>query len=114
MHLAASRLDIELQPLSGYRSVERQAESIRGKLAVGETIDEILRSIAAPGFSEHHTGRAIDIGSSECLPLETAFAQTRAYAWLVLHAQDHGFRMSYPLDNAHGFVYEPWHWFWQG
>lgn len=113
MYAAARQLEIELQPLSGFRSVERQAEIIRGKLAVGEKISDILQSIASPGFSEHHTGRAIDVGSEESSPLEEAFADTRAFAWLRLHAEEHGFKMSYHRHNPHGFVYEPWHWCWQ-
>ena len=106
--------EIELIPLSGFRGFDRQAEIIRGKLAVGEKIDEILRFIAAPGFSEHHTGRAIDIGTPGVLPLEEAFATTSAYAWLARHGGSFGFRLSYPRHNRHGFIYEPWHWFWQG
>jgi len=105
---------IKLIPLSGFRSIERQAEIIRGKLALGETLEEILRSMAAPGYSEHHTGRAIDIGTDGILPLEEAFATSAAYAWLIRHGEHFGFRMSYPQNNRTGFVYEPWHWFWQG
>lgn len=105
---------IELIPLSGFRGVDRQAEIIRGKLALGETIDEVLRSIAAPGYSEHHTGRAIDVGTTGVLPLEEAFATTAAYSWLARHGGHFGFRLSYPRNNRHGFIYEPWHWFWQG
>lgn len=112
MYAAARRLEIELIPLSGFRSVDRQGEIVRGKLAVGEQIADILHSIAAPGYSEHHTGRAIDIGSEETPPLELAFADSRAFAWLKLHAEEYGFRLSYPEDNPHGFVYEPWHWCW--
>jgi D-alanyl-D-alanine carboxypeptidase len=113
--LAAARgLNIELQPLSGFRSVERQTRIIRGKLDLGETISDILRSIAAPGYSEHHTGRAIDIGSPEVLPLEEAFAHTCAYAWLIRHADEFGFSLSFPKHNPHGIVYEPWHWCWHG
>ena len=113
MHAAARTLNIELQPLSGFRSVERQAKIIRGKLDLGEKIGDILRSIAAPGYSEHHTGRAIDIGSPDVLPLEEAFANTRAFAWLIAHAHEFGFKLSFPKQNPHGFVYEPWHWCWQ-
>jgi zinc D-Ala-D-Ala carboxypeptidase len=114
MRSRAQIYGIELIPLSGFRSVERQAEIIRGKLAVGETIDEVLQSIAAPGYSEHHTGCAIDVGTTGVLPLEEAFATTAAYAWLVRHGAAFGFRMSYPPNNRHGFIYEPWHWFWEG
>ncbi len=105
---------IQLVPLSGFRSIERQAEIIRGKLALGETLEEIFKSIAAPGYSEHHTGRAIDIGTDGVLPLEEAFATTSAYSWLARHGAHFGFRMSYPRNNRAGFIYEPWHWYWQG
>ncbi|MFT3784106.1 MAG: D-alanyl-D-alanine carboxypeptidase family protein [Nibricoccus sp.] len=114
MYAAARKLEIELQPLSGFRSVDRQAEIIRGKLAVGEKIEDILHSMAAPGYSEHHTGRAIDIGSEESPALEEAFADTRAFAWLQLHGNEFGFYLSFPKNNPHGFVYEPWHWCWKG
>ncbi len=105
---------IKLVPLSGYRSIERQAEIIRGKLALGENLDDVLRSMAAPGYSEHHSGRAIDIGTDGILPLEEAFATSSAYAWLTRHGDHFGFRLSYPRNNRAGLVYEPWHWYWQG
>lgn len=114
MKARAQTYEIELIPLSGFRGVDRQAAIIRGKLAVGEKIDDILHSIAAPGYSEHHTGRAIDIGTRGVLPLEEAFATTAAYAWLARHGGSFGFRLSYPRNNRYGFIYEPWHWFWQG
>jgi len=93
--------------------VERQVRIIRGKLDLGEKIDDILSSIAAPGFSEHHTGRAIDLGCDETPPLEEAFANTRAFAWLIRHAGEFGFTISFPQHNPQGFVYEPWHWCWR-
>jgi len=104
--------DIQLIPLSGFRSVDRQVEIIRGKLALGESIEDILTSIAIPGYSEHHTGRAIDVGSAEVVPLVEAFANTKSYAWLARHAGDFGFRLSFPRNNPYGFIYEPWHWCW--
>ena len=113
MRQRAQTSDVHLVPLSGFRSVERQVEIIRGKLALGEIVEEILTSIAVPGYSEHHSGRAIDIGSSEGLPLVEAFADTKSYAWLARHAGDFGFRLSFPRNNPYGFIYEPWHWCWQ-
>jgi D-alanyl-D-alanine carboxypeptidase len=114
MKARAREYDIELIPLSGFRSVERQAEIIRGKLALGESIDVVLKTMAAPGYSEHHTGRAIDIGTPGDLPLEESFAETRAFSWLERHAGTFGFTMSFPRDNVHGLIYEPWHWCWRG
>jgi D-alanyl-D-alanine carboxypeptidase len=112
MRHAAAAQQIPLVPLSGFRSIPRQAEIIRGKLAAGHALPDILRYIAAPGFSEHHTGRAVDIGAPEHLDLDEDFARTPAFRWLERHAGDFGFRLSYPRDNPHGIGYEPWHWCW--
>ena len=69
---------------------------------------------AAPGYSEHHTGRAIDITTPGTQPLEPAFETTPAFEWLTGSAHEFGFRMSYPRNNRHGIAYEPWHWAWTG
>lgn len=110
MRSAASAAGVTLLALSGYRSIERQAEIIRAKLSAGESIDAILRVMAAPGYSEHHSGRAIDIGTPGDPPLDEGFAATPAFQWLGTHAGDHGFILSYPPGNPHGIAYEPWHW----
>ncbi len=113
MHAAAAHDGIVLLPLSGFRSVPRQARIIRRKLAAGRTLAEILRSVAAPGFSEHHTGRALDLGSPEHIELDAHFARTAAFRWLRRRAGEFGFRLSYPRGNPHGIAYEPWHWCWR-
>lgn len=113
MQAAAAAEDITLLPLSGFRSIARQTRLIRRKLAAGETLAEVLRYVAAPGCSEHHTGRALDLGSPADLRLEAGFARTAEYRWLRRHAGRFGFRLSYPRDNPHGIGYEPWHWCWQ-
>jgi D-alanyl-D-alanine carboxypeptidase len=58
MRAAAAADGVDLLPLSGYRSVARQTRIIRKKLRAGQTITDILKLVAAPGCSEHHTGRA--------------------------------------------------------
>ncbi|MBM3852614.1 MAG: D-alanyl-D-alanine carboxypeptidase family protein [Verrucomicrobia bacterium] len=110
MYVAAAKNGIALLPLSGFRSVARQTKIIRDKLSAGEAIGEILRLIAAPGYSEHHTGRAIDIGTPDHLLLDAQFATTPAYHWLRRHAGGFGFHLSYPPGNPQGFDPEPWHW----
>jgi D-alanyl-D-alanine carboxypeptidase len=112
MSAAATHDGVTLLPLSGFRSVARQTRIIRAKLAAGQSLNDILRLVAAPGCSEHHTGRALDVGSPSNLTLETGFAHTREYRWLNHHAQSFGFRLSYPRHNRHGIGYEPWHWCW--
>ncbi|MBX3749701.1 MAG: D-alanyl-D-alanine carboxypeptidase family protein [Opitutaceae bacterium] len=110
MRAEAGRGGVKLLLLSGFRSVERQAEIVQKKLAAGLTLEAILRVNAYPGFSEHHTGRAVDIGSADCEHLSEAFETTREFAWLRQHAARFGFTLSYPRDNAFGIAYEPWHW----
>jgi zinc D-Ala-D-Ala carboxypeptidase len=110
MRNAAAAGSVTLVAISGFRSVDRQAEIIRAKLSSGQSIEEILRTVAAPGYSEHHTGRAIDIGIPGEEPLTEGFADTPAFGWLEANAGSFGFTLSYPKGNRHGIMYEPWHW----
>jgi D-alanyl-D-alanine carboxypeptidase len=114
MQAAAAAADVRLQAISGFRGFDYQRGIIERKLGRGQDIAQILAVNAVPGFSEHHTGRALDIGTPGEPAAEESFEHTAAFAWLVRHAQDFGFRLSYPRDNPHGIVYEPWHWFWLG
>ena len=112
---AGAALDgITLLPVSGFRSVARQADIIRRKRAAGRPLEDILRLIAAPGFSEHHSGRALDIGCPGHTDLEENFAATAAFRWLEGRAPEAGFRLTYPRGNPWGISYEPWHWFFAG
>lgn len=113
MQAAAQADGVHLLPISGYRSMTRQIRIIRRKLAAGEAIGDILKLVAAPGCSEHLTGRAIDIGSPEDCALDEDFAQTAEFKWLRRNAGRFGFHLSYPRNNRHGIGYEPWHWCWQ-
>ena len=104
---------VELQVVSAYRSVGYQEGILRRKLKIGQEIGEILQVSAAPGFSEHHTGRAVDITTPGSPVLEEEFERSEAFAWLTDHAADFGFHMTFPRGNPHGVAYEPWHWAWR-
>ncbi len=107
---AATSEGVTLQAVSAFRSYDYQRGIIARKLAAGQTLDQILRVSALPGFSEHHTGRAIDIGTPGSKPLEEEFEHTLAFGWLQRRAHAFGFTLSYPRDNTAGVIYEPWHW----
>lgn len=111
MKLAAQGDDITIELVSAFRSIEQQVDILRNKLACGVPMTTILTLSAPPGYSEHHSGCAIDINTPGCAPTEAEFDATDAFAWLVAHAGRFGFTLSYPRDNALGFIYEPWHWF---
>jgi D-alanyl-D-alanine carboxypeptidase len=101
---------VVLEAISGYRSHDYQLGIFRRKLARGQSVPEILRVNAAPGFSEHHGGRVLDISTPGAPAAEESFEGTPAFAWLRERAGDFGFELSYPRGNPHGIDYEPWHW----
>ena len=110
MKAAAMQDGIVLEVVSAFRSVERQIDIIRNKLERQMPMEKILTLSAPPGYSEHHTGCAIDINTPGCLATEEEFEQTAAFRWLDTHAGRFGFVLSYPRNNDLGFIYEPWHW----
>jgi D-alanyl-D-alanine carboxypeptidase len=107
---SASRDGIRLLMVSGFRSFEYQADLIRRKIKAGQCIEDILKVNAAPGFSQHHTGCAVDIATPGSRPLTEEFEDSDAFRWLTENAADFSLSMTYPRDNPWGFVYEPWHW----
>ena len=110
MQSAANSRGVELQLVSAFRGVSYQANLFRRKLSEGQSLDKILSVSAAPGYSEHHSGRAIDITTPGKKPLEEDFADSKAYQWLKANAGIYGFKESYPQGNRHRIKWEPWHW----
>ena len=110
MQHAAARGGVVLEAISGYRSHAYQLGIFRRKLAREVALDAILAVNAAPGYSEHHSGRALDIGTPGEAAAEDSFEATPAFAWLGSHAAGFGFVLSYPRGNPHGINFEPWHW----
>ena len=107
---AAGAEGVRLLIVSGFRSIDYQARLIRKKINSGQKLSEILEVNAAPGFSEHHTGCAVDIATPGSRPLCEEFEQSDAFRWLTDNAGRFGFSMTYPRDNPYGVIYEPWHW----
>ena len=107
---AAGAEGVELQIVSAYRSAEYQQRIFHAKLARGQRIDDILKVNAAPGYSEHHSGLALDIGCPGYEHLSEEFEHSSAFRWLRDNAAAFGFSLSFPRDNPHGVLYEPWHW----
>ena len=107
MQAAATAAGIPLRLRAGFRTIGEQANLIREQVRLGRSMNEILTEIAAPGYSEHHKGRALDI---DCVPGAKEFDKTPAFDWLCRNAGTFGFELSYPRDNRCGIVFEPWHW----
>ena len=110
MRDAATEQGVSVFLISAFRGYQYQHDLIAAKLEKGQGIEEILRVNAAPGHSEHHSGRAVDLGTLGCGALTEEFENTNAYQWLVENAGSFGFHLSYPRGNPHGIDFEPWHW----
>ena len=113
MAAAARAQGAILAPLSGFRS-EKDQKSLFFRTAAqrNQTPSQRAAVSAPPGYSEHHTGYAIDIGDGAvpATNLSTKFENTKAYKWLEANAAKYGFELSFPENNSQGVNYEPWHW----
>jgi len=110
---AAKSDGVILTIVSAYRSFQRQYEIVKSKIEKGISPETVFSVNAPPGYSEHHTGRALDLGTLNCIPLDRSFEKTSAFSWLQKNANLFGFKLSYPASNPSGFEYEPWHWCYQ-
>ena len=116
MREEAKKDGIYLVFLSGYRSISLQNDifyslkSIRNQEAA-----ERARVSAPPGYSEHSTGFAIDIGDyyNPEADFEVEFENTDAFRWLKNNAAKYHFKLSFNKNNKN-VDYEPWHWRYEG
>ena len=113
MKAAALATGVVLAPISGFRSQQTQEQVFFDvKAARGQATTKRAAVSAPPGYSEHHTGYAVDIGDGAvpATNLNTTFENTKAFKWLEANAAYFSFEMSFPQDNPQGVSYEPWHW----
>ena len=112
----AKKDGIYLVFLSGYRSINLQNEIFYSLKSVrNQEAAERARVSAPPGYSEHSTGFAIDIGDATQreTDFETEFENTDAFKWLIKNAAKFHFKLSFTKDNKY-IDYEPWHWRYEG
>tara|TARA_A100001037_G_scaffold97902_1_gene89345 strand:+ start:211 stop:789 length:579 start_codon:yes stop_codon:yes gene_type:complete len=101
---------IEFRVVSAFRSFNHQRNIINRKLKKGKSIESILKENTMPGYSEHHTGYAVDFLADGAYSLSVDFENTDTFRWLIKNANRYGFYLSYPKGNKKGIMYEPWHW----
>ena len=102
--------------LSGFRSINLQEEIFYSlKSSRNQVASERARVSAPPGYSEHSTGFAIDIGdfTKPETDFEVEFENTDAFRWLKNNAAKYHFKLSFNKNNKN-VDYEPWHWRYEG
>lgn len=112
MNNQAKKAGFELDAFSTYRSYERQVELYNNYVARdGQEAADTYS--ARPGFSEHQTGLAFDIGEvgNPADYADDRFGETEAGKWVAAHAHEFGFIMRYPhgKEKITGYKYESWH-----
>lgn len=111
---ALSENGIHILLTGAYRSTDYQKQlSIRLEKKHG--LQYVKDYVATPGFSEHHTGLAIDI----CLLIRNTivnqkddlFNNKEIFAKIHQRLADFGFILRYPegKEDVTGYQYEPWH-----
>lgn len=112
--VAAARADgVWLVPASGFRTMAQQRSLFTAQVASKGTPESAALVSAPPGYSEHHTGYAVDLADGSVVQdydISASFAETSAYQWLVVNAAAFGFELSFPENNKQGISFEPWHW----
>ncbi len=96
--------------ISGYRSYKGQVINFRNKVKGGRTIEDVQSSNTLPGFSQHHTGKAFDIFSTE----DKWWAANPAVKdWVANNCGKYGFEVTYKVQGKVRQA-EPWHLFFKG
>lgn len=106
MYEAAKSEGLGLVINSSYRSYkDQEALCAYYKELYGDGY--VNRYVAFPGYSEHQTGLAFDIGSTT----SNIFAQSEEYTWMLDNAYKYGFilRFTNKKMSYTGFRAEPWH-----
>ncbi|MGI6206542.1 MAG: M15 family metallopeptidase [Anaerovoracaceae bacterium] len=111
MSEAAAAEGIDVVVTTAYRSYEFQTQLFNSYVAQkGEA--EANKTSARPGESEHQTGLAADLSTSEIdYANSSAFGDTQAGKWIAENCWKYGFIIRFPegMDSITGYSYEPWH-----
>lgn len=103
---------VQLVLISGFRSISDQTKLFQKQIQKRGSKEAASKLSAPPGYSEHHTGYALDIGDGKqpSLDLKFQFESSQAYSWLINNAYRYGFELSFPKNNIQRVSFEPWHW----
>ncbi len=106
MYNDAKKEGYDLVINSSYRSYQDQVD-IQEEYRKLYGDNYVLKYVARPGYSEHQTGLAFDIGSKN----SNVFANSKEYTWMLENAYKYGFILRFPKKYEHitGFRSEPWH-----
>lgn len=100
--------NLKIRIISAYRTYDYQ-ENLYNNYLKKEKQSIVDTYSARPGYSEHHTGLAIDVDNGQLG--YNKFYLTKEFQWMQDNAHKYGFILRYPKDKEEitGYSYEPWH-----
>ena len=95
---------------SAYRSYEYQ-QNVWDTTAEQNGEEYARAYVATPGYSEHHTGLAVDIGIFYSDGSQGSFSESQNAVWMDEHSSEYGFIRRYAEDKVSitGISNEKWH-----
>lgn len=95
---------------SGHRGTASQ-QSVWDSYLASHGEEYTKQYVAVPGYSEHHTGLACDLGFYTDDGATVSVADYEYGWWLAANCADNGFVLRYPDDKVAvtGIAYEKWH-----
>ncbi|MCG9891741.1 MAG: M15 family metallopeptidase [Thermosynechococcaceae cyanobacterium MS004] len=111
--VAAARAEgVNIIPISGFRTIAQQEKLFERQIQRQGSESAAATLSAPPGYSEHHSGYALDVGdgTQPKTDVKFEFETTPAYRWMSTNAKGYGFELSFPDNNVQGVSFEPWHW----
>ncbi|WP_241153387.1 M15 family metallopeptidase [Enterococcus mediterraneensis] len=123
---SAKKAGINLRLISAFRSVSDQEAVFSARIAQlmsqnnlseADAKKKAMETMTEPGFSEHHTGLAIDVVDEQWLAsnpnmiLDESYSKKPGAKWLQANAYKYGFIVRYPdgKEDITKITYEPWH-----
>lgn len=108
MRDAAKEEGFSISVTSAYRSIDMQRK-LYNKFLLDDPAHIVDETCARPGYSEHHTGLAIDVQGS--IPGGRNIIKTPEAAWVKENCYKFGFILRYlpEIVDITGYASEPWH-----
>lgn len=104
--------DFRLHAFSTYRAYDYQV-TLYERYVARDGKEAADTYSARPGYSEHQTGLAFDIGEVNFDKhwASSSFGETEAGKWIAANAHRYGFIMRYPegKEPVTGYMHESWH-----
>lgn len=118
LYKAAKKTGIHIYVYSGHRTLAEQTALFQKKVQYyrknhteKQAIALASKVVAPPNTSEHQTGLAVDVVSTQYRVRDSGFSNSKAGKWLAKNSWKYGYVLRYARAKTSitGIIFEPWH-----